>query len=313
MTVKECEERILQLEGSLGEVHREVSAIKAGCESMSSRLGVLETQMTAIVETLSRIEAITFSDCGRDKGIALPSISLPQVPNALPLTDGTIRSIGYRRIVGAVENQESMLKTVEMHAFDGRLPYGWISRAERFFRLGNCDTDEEKLYMVSSSFSGDALIWYKEELAKSYFKNWPEFKDRLLARFALVKLESLPEVVRKKTPYLQIVQQTELVQKFESPSIEEFPLKSDLKGKEVLLKTKSIPEHTQEEELSREMQKKIPKAWKCKYKTHCKRKLRHGTASFRVWHRWKNKYWLQRERVLNLGDLSPNTTHGLED
>ncbi|CAA7037024.1 unnamed protein product [Microthlaspi erraticum] len=192
-----CEERITQLGGSLGKLHGEVASIKAGCESMSSRLGVLEKQMTSIAETLSRIEAISFSDCGQDKGISLSSLSLPQVPSALPVTDGTTRWIGYRRIFGAIENQESMLKNVEMPVFDGRLPYGWISRVERFFQLGHY-AEKEKLALVALHLEGSVLNWFYGEMEKAPISNWSQFRNRFLVRFAPVMSCSPPVVLMTK-------------------------------------------------------------------------------------------------------------------
>ncbi|CAA7019725.1 unnamed protein product [Microthlaspi erraticum] len=94
MMVKECEDRITQLEGSLGDIHGEVSAIKAGCESMSSRLGVLETHMTSIAQILSRIEANSSSGHGQTSGTKSSSLDSPQVNH--PLLDLEAKSLGKR-------------------------------------------------------------------------------------------------------------------------------------------------------------------------------------------------------------------------
>lgn len=141
--------------GSLGELHGEVAAIKDGCERMSMshtetthRLGTLEKQMTSISQNLARIEANSFSDRGRNKEIASSSIVLPQVPSSLPANDRNHKSLGYRGISGAVEKRESMLKKIDMPVFYGRLSYGWISRVEKFFLLGQY-ADEEKFRLVA--------------------------------------------------------------------------------------------------------------------------------------------------------------------
>ncbi|CAA7030593.1 unnamed protein product [Microthlaspi erraticum] len=151
MTVKECEDRITQLEGSLGEVRGEVSAIKAGCESMSSRLGALETQMTSFAQILSRIEANTSSGHGQTSGTKSSSLDSPQI---------------------------------DMPVFDGRLPYGWIARVERFFRLGQY-AEEEKLELVCLCLDGAVLNWFNSEVVNVPFSDWENFKQRLLVRFTL--------------------------------------------------------------------------------------------------------------------------------
>ncbi|CAA7062171.1 unnamed protein product [Microthlaspi erraticum] len=174
MTVKECEERITQLDSSLGELRGEVAAIKVGCQEMSTRLGFMEKQMTGITNILLRLEALAFSGQDRGKGTTSSSFDSPKV--SIPLLDHGTSSLGSSGISSSVETHDSMLKKIDMPVFDGRLPFAWISRAERFFRLVNCNTDEEKLDIVSLSLAGDCLTWYKEELPKSYFTNWLEFK-----------------------------------------------------------------------------------------------------------------------------------------
>ncbi|CAA7049615.1 unnamed protein product [Microthlaspi erraticum] len=180
MTVKECEEWILQLEGSLGEVHREVSEIKAGCESMSSRLGALESQMTSFAQILSRIEANTSSGQGQTSGNKSSSLDSPEVNH--PLLDLEAKSMACQGISGALANRESMLRKIDMLVFDGRLPYGWIARVERFFRLGQY-SEEDKLGLVSLCLDGAVLNWFNGEVAHALFHNWDQFKQRLLLRF----------------------------------------------------------------------------------------------------------------------------------
>ncbi|CAA7040799.1 unnamed protein product [Microthlaspi erraticum] len=313
-----CEERITQLGGSLGKLHGEVASIKAGCESMSSRLGVLEKQMTSIAETLSRIEAISFSGCGQDKGISLSSLSLPQVPSALPVTDGTTRWIGYRRIFGAIENQESMLKNVEMPVFDGRLPYGWISRVERFFQLGHY-AEKEKLALVALHLEGSVLNWFYGEMEKAPISNWSQFRNRFLVRFAPVMSCSPPVVLMTKELIPVISQEeetrteTKLMQRkelmdglpsqfgyfldymhsnFVSDDLPQevymLPVKNEL---ELALQSSCIPTKPcpyksfenlllmlLQREKQQGMQKKIPKTWKFKYKGRTRQRDKTATT-----------------------------------
>ncbi|CAA7044555.1 unnamed protein product [Microthlaspi erraticum] len=285
---------------------------------MSSRLGVLEKQMTSIAETLSRIEAISFSGCGQDKGISLSSLSLPQVPSALPVTDGTTRWIGYRRIFGAIENQESMLKNVEMPVFDGRLPYGWISRVERFFQLGHY-AEKEKLALVALHLEGSVLNWFYGEMEKAPISNWSQFRNRFLVRFAPVMSCSPPVVLMTKELIPVISQEeetrteTKLMQRkelmdglpsqfgyfldymhsnFVSDDLPQevymLPVKNEL---ELALQSSCIPTKPcpyksfenlllmlLQREKQQGMQKKIPKTWKFKYKGRTRQRDKTATT-----------------------------------
>uniref|UniRef100_A0A1J3FXM1 Sucrose nonfermenting 4-like protein n=1 Tax=Noccaea caerulescens TaxID=107243 RepID=A0A1J3FXM1_NOCCA len=328
MTVKECEERITQLEGSLGELHGEVTAIKVGCEEMSlshketlTRLGLMEQQMTGITETLSRLEALAFSSQDRGKGTTSSSFESPQV--TLP----HMESLGSRGISGALENRDSLLRKIDMPVFDGCLPYCWILRGERFFRLGQY-AEEEKLGLVSLCLDEAVLNWFNGEAVKAPFSDWSQFKNRFLARFAPVRSCSPREVLMTKELIPEIGQEeessteTKLLQKKESmdplPSPIGFVLDdmhsnfgSDDEREEVyMLPVKKEPKLALQSsciptkpftykpfdnlpvKLRREKQQgdySIPVVTAA----HSKRKLRPGTASFRVWHRWRNKYWLQ--------------------
>lgn len=69
-----------------------------------------------------------------------------------------------------------------MHVFSGLLPFEWISRLERFFRIGEYN-DEEKLYLVSLSLEGPVLQWFKGEFVIYPFLSLNQFTKRMLDRF----------------------------------------------------------------------------------------------------------------------------------
>ncbi|CAH8276222.1 unnamed protein product [Arabidopsis lyrata] len=83
---------------------------------------------------------------------------------------------------------ESLLKSAEMPVFDGANIYGWISLAERYFRIGGF-SDLEKLDWVSVHLAGDALGWFNCEMNRLPFANWFHFKDRLLLRFGTLRIK----------------------------------------------------------------------------------------------------------------------------
>lgn len=76
-----------------------------------------------------------------------------------------------------------MLKKVEMPVFSRPLPFDWISRVERFFRIGNY-SEEEKLNLVSLSLEGPVLQWFNGEMVEDPFMSWNQFPERMLNRFA---------------------------------------------------------------------------------------------------------------------------------
>lgn len=67
--------------------------------------------------------------------------------------------------------------------FDGKQPYEWICRVERYFRLGQY-SEEQKMELISLSLDGAVLNWYNWEVQERGFTNWSQFKERMLARFA---------------------------------------------------------------------------------------------------------------------------------
>lgn len=135
------------------------------------------------IMALNRIESNAIAPQSNGKEIGEPLISQPQVTNLPRIDDLEIESLGYRGNLQESDNQESLLKKTELPAFDGFMPYGWICRVERFFRVVKY-SEEDKLYLVHLSLVGDARDWYSEEVINGEFITWFSFKKRLLARFA---------------------------------------------------------------------------------------------------------------------------------
>ena len=68
--------------------------------------------------------------------------------------------------------------------------------------------------MISLSLEGDAHSWYNEEVRRESFKDWREFKTRLLARFGTIKKQSPPEVLTESNTFFEteVVHDSVLVQ-----------------------------------------------------------------------------------------------------
>ena len=55
---------------------------------------------------------------------------------------------------------------------------------ERYFRVGQY-TEEQKLELISLSLEGKVLNWFEGEFTEQRFIDWSDFKERMLARFAV--------------------------------------------------------------------------------------------------------------------------------
>ncbi|CAA7036031.1 unnamed protein product [Microthlaspi erraticum] len=121
---------------------------------------------------------------------ATPSPPEREVHNQNHPEPGDHRPIGYRGINNALESRNAVLKRIELPQLDGSEPYTWISLAERFFRLGRC-SDEDRLDLLSITLKGPALHWFNREMSRDPFRDWPQFKKRMIVRFSQ-KMEENP-------------------------------------------------------------------------------------------------------------------------
>lgn len=83
-------------------------------------------------------------------------------------------------------NRENWLKKMEMPIFEEDDVYGWIARAERFFRIGQY-AEDKKMSVDYVSLAGRVLRWYNWEVQRVPFTYWKEFKTKLLKRFGTAR------------------------------------------------------------------------------------------------------------------------------
>ena len=79
-------------------------------------------------------------------------------------------------------NEWNKFKKVEMLVFNGDDPNYWLFRADRYFQIHKL-TDAEKVLVVTISFEGLMLNWYRAQEERDKFIGWSNLKERLLIHF----------------------------------------------------------------------------------------------------------------------------------
>lgn len=83
-------------------------------------------------------------------------------------------------------------RKLDMPAFDGSDPDGWILRGERFFAFYGF-SDSEKMEAAVVAMEGDALKWYQWENKRRPVRSWESMKNFVLAQFRPLNAGSLYE------------------------------------------------------------------------------------------------------------------------
>lgn len=143
------------------------------------KLVSLDTTMQTVLKTLAKME----THLGKRPEQPEPSrhsspVSYSSDPHH---QDGEARNL-------PLENRSGLLRKIEMPVFDGSQPYEWLSKVERFFRVGRYN-DYDKLDLVALSLEGDVLKWFNCELTRRDFQSWAQFKQRLFLRFGAPREE----------------------------------------------------------------------------------------------------------------------------
>ena len=192
----ESEVKVVEMEQSIEEIHKELKVFSDGCKLLVSsgnemesfqrmemwekRFDLMEKHMFKLSETVERIKSNQSKEKPNGKSIASSSnVDLEaQVQNPNPTVQPENNLLGYRRLGVVLENRKNL------PVFNGSRPYGWIFRVERYFHVGQY-TEEQKLELISLSLEGKVLNWFEGEFTEQRFIDWSDFKERMLARFAV--------------------------------------------------------------------------------------------------------------------------------
>lgn len=91
--------------------------------------------------------------------------------------------LGYRSGQLNLANREHMLKKLEMPKFEGTNAHDWIVDVEHFFTVGRF-RDSELLDMIALCVEGKIKKWFAWVLKRGGFRDWMDFKQQLIYRFA---------------------------------------------------------------------------------------------------------------------------------
>lgn len=83
-------------------------------------------------------------------------------------------------------------RKLEIPAFDGTDPDGWILRAERYFSLNRLN-QEEQIDVSFIAFEGDALKWLQWENKRHPMTRWEDLKRMMMRQFRSLAAGSLCE------------------------------------------------------------------------------------------------------------------------
>ncbi|CAA7022296.1 unnamed protein product [Microthlaspi erraticum] len=205
---KEFHGEVADLRNQVKEHHTEFTR---RMDSVDQNISELNANMSRISETLAQLVAQQRLDPVTREDFASPSSGVREVRNSFPAEAGGNRNVGYRGINNVLENRNNMLKEVELPQFCGSHPYTWINQVERFFRLGNYN-DAERMEVLFITLQGPALHWFNKEMSRDPFRDWVQFKKRLIAMFNQ-KMEDNPQMrlfaLKQKGPVTEYVNEFE--------------------------------------------------------------------------------------------------------
>ncbi|KAF8083539.1 hypothetical protein N665_0767s0014 [Sinapis alba] len=123
-------------------------------DHLSNQIKAIDTTMKAVLRNLEKIPL----EDPRKENQPPPIYSDPQVIPSTSEYNRRERELGYRSVDIRDKNRDSLLRKVEMPMFGGYNPYGWISQAERYFRVTRYNS-EARLDLVTVSLDKDAMRW----------------------------------------------------------------------------------------------------------------------------------------------------------
>ena len=97
---------------------------------------------------------------------------------------------------------DSMLKKIEMPTFDGTRTYEWIADVDHFFTVGPYK-NHVKMNLVPLCLQGQVKKWFAWVKKHGGFRDWEDFKRRMIVRFIQLKI-NLPQVYLRSNRQAQL-------------------------------------------------------------------------------------------------------------
>ena len=145
--VEEKVESVWEALGSMREGISKIPTIEQGKAEILTRLNEMSPNRGELERSLTGV-------IGRPKSTAIGA-----TPGHSNAERNEEEGDSSRDFGGKVDNRN---RRVEMPFFDGSNPDGWVSRAERFFKINRIG-EREKLDAVMVNMEGEALTWYQYE------------------------------------------------------------------------------------------------------------------------------------------------------
>lgn len=111
---------------------------------------------------------------------SIPSYQVPIHPSEF---DRSNYQLGYRSGDLNLASRNNMLKKVKMPSCDGENISDWLVDIEHFFTIGHF-RDEERLDLIPLCIDGRVNKWFAWVLRREGFRNWLDFRQKLLLRFS---------------------------------------------------------------------------------------------------------------------------------
>ncbi|GAU49450.1 hypothetical protein TSUD_137940 [Trifolium subterraneum] len=159
------------MDAKIASLEEEIHGVKATLASMEKNQATLIAMFEkSLGKTIPTEEEVALLEGGSEKAIRGESAEKSGNNNTHRFSDETMTE--FRQSV----------KKIELPMFDGKVPAGWISRAEVYFRVQET-TPEVKINLAQLCMNGPTIHFFNSLLNESEDLTWNQLKEALLERY----------------------------------------------------------------------------------------------------------------------------------